>query len=62
MTPREETYFSTKKQLLATITGYMGGRTAEEIFFGDVSSGAHNDIEQATRIARMMVTELGMSS
>lgn len=61
MTPREETYFSTKKQLLATITGYMGGRTAEEIFFGDVSSGAHNDIEQATRIARMMVTELGMS-
>lgn len=61
MTPREETYFSTKKQLLATITGYMGGRTAEEIFFGDVSSGAHNDIEQATCIARMMVTELGMS-
>ena len=61
MTPREETYFSTKKQLLATITGYMGGRTAEEIFFGDISSGAHNDIEQATRIARMMVTELGMS-
>lgn len=61
MTPREETYFSTKKQLLATITGYMGGRTAEEIFFGDVSSGAHNDIEQSTRIARMMVTELGMS-
>lgn len=61
MTPREETYFSTKKQLLATITGYMGGRTAEEIFFGDVSSGAHNDIEQATRVARMMVTELGMS-
>ena len=61
MTPREETYFSTKKQLLATITGYLGGRTAEEIFFGDVSSGAHNDIEQATRIARMMVTELGMS-
>ncbi|RGE98395.1 ATP-dependent metallopeptidase FtsH/Yme1/Tma family protein [Catenibacterium sp. AM22-15] len=61
MTPREETYFSTKKQLLATITGYMGGRTAEEIFFGDVSSGAHNDIEQATRIARMMVAELGMS-
>ena len=61
MTHREETYFSTKKQLLATITGYMGGRTAEEIFFGDVSSGAHNDIEQATRIARMMVTELGMS-
>jgi cell division protease FtsH len=39
----------------------MGGRVAEEVFFGDVSSGAHNDIEQATRLARMMVTELGMS-
>ncbi|MEE0988160.1 cell division protease FtsH [Kandleria vitulina] len=61
MTPREETYFQTKTQLLATIAGFMGGRVAEEIFFGDISSGAHNDIEQATRIARMMVTELGMS-
>lgn len=61
MTPKEETYFQTKSQLMASITGYMGGRVAEEIFFGDVSSGAHNDIEQATRIARMMVTELGMS-
>lgn len=61
MTPKEETYFQTKSQLMASITGYMGGRVAEEVFFGDVSSGAHNDIEQATRIARMMVTELGMS-
>lgn len=61
MTPKEETYFQTKTQLLASITGFMGGRVAEEIFFGDVSSGAHNDIEQATRIARLMVTELGMS-
>lgn len=61
MTPKEETYFQTKGQLKATISGYMGGRVAEEVFFGDVSSGAHNDIEQATRIARMMVTELGMS-
>ncbi len=61
MTPREETYFQTKSQLMASITGYMGGRVAEEIFFGDVTSGAHNDIEQATRIARLMVTELGMS-
>ncbi len=61
MTPKEETYFQTKSQLKASITGYMGGRVAEEVFFGDVSSGAHNDIEQATRIARMMVTELGMS-
>ncbi len=61
MTPKEETYFQTKSQLKASITGYMGGRVAEEVFFGDVSSGAHNDIEQATRIARLMVTELGMS-
>ena len=61
MTPKEETYFQTKTQLEANIAGFMGGRVAEEIFFGDVSSGAHNDIEQATRIARMMVTELGMS-
>lgn len=61
MTPKEETYFQTKSQLKAMIAGYMGGRVSEEVFFGDVSSGAHNDIEQATRIARMMVTELGMS-
>ena len=61
MTPKEETYFQTKTQLKASITGFMGGRVAEEVFFGDVTSGAHNDIEQATRIARLMVTELGMS-
>lgn len=61
MTPKEETYFQTKTQLEANIAGFMGGRVAEEIFFSDVSSGAHNDIEQATRIARLMVTELGMS-
>ncbi len=61
MTPKEETYFQTKSQLEASITGFMGGRVAEEIFFGDVSSGAQNDIEQATRLARLMVTELGMS-
>lgn len=61
MTPKEETYFQTKSQLEANIAGFMGGRVAEEIFFGDISTGAHNDIEQATRIARLMVTELGMS-
>lgn len=61
MTPNEETYFQTKTQLKETIASFMGGRVAEEVFFNDVSSGAHNDIEQATRIARMMVTELGMS-
>lgn len=61
MMPKEETYFQTKTQLEANIAGFMGGRVAEEVFFGDISSGAHNDIEQATRIARLMVTELGMS-
>ncbi len=61
MTPKEETYFQTKSQLESNIAGFMGGRVAEEIFFGDISTGAHNDIEQATRIARLMVTELGMS-
>lgn len=61
MTPSEETYFQTKSQLMANITGFMGGRVSEEVFFGDVSTGAHNDIEQATRIARLMVTQLGMS-
>jgi len=61
MTPKEETYFQTKSQLMASITGFMGGRVAEEVFFGDVTTGAHNDIEQATRIARLMVTQLGMS-
>ncbi len=61
MTPKEETYFQTKSQLIASITGLMGGRVAEEVFFGDVTSGAQNDIQQATRIARLMVTELGMS-
>ncbi|MFV0394551.1 MAG: ATP-dependent zinc metalloprotease FtsH [Coprobacillaceae bacterium] len=61
MTPKEETYFQTKSQLEANIAGLMGGRVAEEVFFGDISSGAHNDIQQVTRIARLMVTELGMS-
>ncbi|KAI4453530.1 metalloprotease m41 ftsh [Holotrichia oblita] len=61
MTPKEETFLMTKKELMAKITGYLGGRTSEEIFFDDVTTGAQNDIEQATRIARMMVTELGMS-
>ena len=62
MTPEEDRFILSKKELEARIVGYLGGRTAEEIFFDDVSSGAQNDIEMATRIARMMVTELGMSS
>ena len=62
MMPKEETYFHTKKQLLETITGYLGGRVAEELIFNDVSTGASNDFENATKIARAMVTEYGMSS
>jgi cell division protease FtsH len=61
MTPEEDRFLMTKNQLEARIIGYLGGRTSEEIFFGDVSTGAQNDIEVATRIARMMVTEYGMS-
>ena len=62
MTPEEDRFLLTKKELEARIDGYLGGRSSEEIFFEDVSSGAQNDIEMATNIARMMVTELGMSS
>ena len=51
----------TKKELMARIVGYLGGRSSEEIFFDDISTGAHNDIEVATRIARAMVVEYGMS-
>ncbi len=52
---------NTKNDLLAMITGYMGGRSAEELFFDDISTGAVNDIERATNIARDMVTLYGMS-
>ncbi len=62
MNPEDDRFLYTKKELEARIIGYMGGRSSEEIFFDDVSSGAQNDIEVATSIARMMVTELGMSS
>lgn len=61
MTPEDDRFLLTKKDLLAEITGFLGGRTSEEIFFDDVSTGASNDIQQATRIARMMVTQWGMS-
>ena len=61
MTPEHDRFLLTKKELLARITGYLGGRTSEEIFFEDVSTGASNDIEVATRIARSMVVEYGMS-
>ena len=61
MLPREETFLSTKKELLETISGLLGGRVAEEIVFKEVTTGAHNDFEKATKIARSMVTEYGMS-
>ena len=61
MTPKEEKMLNTKSDLLATITSYMGGRTAEEMFFDDVTTGASNDIERATNLAKDMVTLYGMS-
>ena len=61
MTPKEEKMMNTKNDLLATITSYMGGRTAEELFFDDVTTGASNGIEHATNIAKDMVTLYGMS-
>lgn len=62
MLPREEKYTATKKELLERITGLLGGRVAEELTFNEVTTGAHNDFEQSTKIARAMVTEYGMSS
>jgi len=61
MVPREEKYTSSKKELLEQITGLLGGRGSEELNFNEISTGAHNDLEKATKIARAMVTEYGMS-
>ena len=61
MVPSEEKLCSTKTDLLEEITGLLGGRTAEEIVFGEITTGAHNDFEKATKIARAMVCEYGMS-
>ncbi|GGE84789.1 ATP-dependent zinc metalloprotease FtsH [Priestia taiwanensis] len=61
MLPKEDRYFMTKPELLDKITGLLGGRVAEEITFGEVSTGAHNDFQRSTGIARRMVTEFGMS-
>ena len=60
-TPEEEKYLQTKDELLAKITTYMAGRAAEMLVFGSATSGAANDIESATSIARAMVTQYGMS-
>ncbi|WP_153127098.1 ATP-dependent zinc metalloprotease FtsH [Peribacillus tepidiphilus] len=61
MLPKEDRFFMTKPELLDKIVGLLGGRVAEEIVFGEVSTGAHNDFQRATGIARRMVTEFGMS-
>ena len=61
MVPKRETFLSTKKELLENITGLLAGRVAEEIVFNEITTGAHNDFEKATKIARAMVTEYGMS-
>jgi cell division protease FtsH len=60
--PTEDRFLMTKTELLNKITSLLGGRAAEEIVFGDVSTGAHNDLAKATDIARSMVKEYGMSS
>ncbi len=61
MLPEEETYLQTKQDLLDRITGLLAGRVSEELTFNQVTTGAHNDFQKATAIARAMVTEYGMS-
>lgn len=59
--PEEEKYLNTKKEINAMLVGYLAGRAAEELVFDTVTTGAANDIEQATKLARAMVTQYGMS-
>ena len=61
MLPKEDRYFMTKTELLEKVIGLLGGRVAEEIVLGEISTGAHNDFERATNIVRRMITEFGMS-
>lgn len=61
MVPKEDRYFATKGELLDKITGLLGGRAAEEIFLKEISTGANNDFERASKIAKSMVCEYGMS-
>ena len=62
MTPKEESFNYTKNELLESICGLLGGRVAEEVIFGEITTGAHDDFRKATKIARKMVTEYGMSN
>ena len=62
MTPKEEAFNYTKNELLEAICGLLGGRVAEEVTFGEITTGAHDDFKKATKIARSMVTEYGMSN
>ncbi len=62
MTPKEEAFNYTKKELLESICGLLGGRVAEEVIFNEITTGAHDDFKKATKIARSMVTEYGMSN
>ncbi|MEC4559201.1 MAG: hypothetical protein U9532_03505 ['Conium maculatum' witches'-broom phytoplasma] len=61
MMPEKETFFFSKKRMLANITSYLGGRAAEELMFDDISNGDYGDFKSATQIATQMVTKLGMS-
>ncbi|MDA8352119.1 MAG: ATP-dependent zinc metalloprotease FtsH [Firmicutes bacterium] len=61
MLPKEDRFLMTKNELLDRVTGLLGGRAAEEVIFGEISTGAHNDFEKATSIVRSMITEYGMS-
>ncbi|CAD2071962.1 ATP-dependent zinc metalloprotease FtsH [Phocicoccus pinnipedialis] len=61
MLPKEDRYFMTKPELLDRIVGLLGGRVAEEVTFGEASTGAHNDFQRTTSLARSMVMEYGMS-
>jgi cell division protease FtsH len=61
MLPKEDRFLLTKNELLDRVTGLLAGRVAEEIVFGEISTGAHNDFEKATNIVRRMITEFGMS-
>ncbi|GED20988.1 MULTISPECIES: ATP-dependent zinc metalloprotease FtsH [Kurthia] len=61
MLPKEDRYFMTKPELLDKVAGLLGGRVAEDVVFGEVSTGAHNDFQRVTSIVRSMVTEYGMS-